>query len=79
MNLEELVNEEVITTEQMIFVLESYIEKRKGVKVQINLMKKLNNVPEQIKRHFLMEQLTLLQSAYMDAIDWFIKNKNESK
>ena len=76
MNLKELIHKEILTTDEMLFVVEKYIEKRKGVKVQINLMKGLDNVPELMKRHLLIEQLQLLQSAYMDAIDWIIKNKN---
>lgn len=78
MDLQEILNRQSPITysmEESCFVIEQYIQKRKGVNVKCNPLVMLNNVPQQV--HAVIGHNAILQmiEARSIAIEWFLNNK----
>lgn len=66
MNVSDIIRKTVLDQAEMQFVVEQYIEERKGVKVTIDLTPK-----SQLASLLVQDQLIKLHAAYDCAVRWF--------
>lgn len=64
MTVESIINKKQLTEEEMIFVAEKYILKKKSVKVDINLRKHMEQMPRMFASQYYHGQLQQLHNAY---------------
>lgn len=67
MSIEEIIEKKELTVEEMCYVVEKYIEKRKGAKITIDIMSGIVFAPQ------LVHQVQLLHQAYEHACLYFKK------
>jgi len=72
MNIKKIINKTHLEQSEMQYVVEQYIKEKKGVDVEINLLKGVSNdVPEPFIIMHLRQQLQLLVNAFEIACKYF--------
>ena len=57
------------------WLYDEYINKRKGVRVNIDLFSNTEHIPSFARKHLLIHQFQLLDTAYQSAISYFFNEK----
>ena len=70
MEIAEIIRKEKLETEEMIFVVESYIKERKGVDVKIKI--------DESHQIFIMKDLNLLNHAYNNACAYYFEQERNN-
>ena len=63
---------QLITQKEMEYVVESYMKEKKGVSVDVNILKGIGNHP--LRNAFISRQLSILNEAFDIASKHFCKN-----
>ena len=71
MNINEIINKTQLEQSEVQYVVEQYIEELTGKKVEINLLKYTNQMPDFIKGMHLQNQLQFLNQAFEKACKYF--------
>lgn len=71
MNINEIINKTQLEQSEVQYVVEQYIEELTGKKVEINLLKYTNQMPDFIKDMYLQNQLQQLHQAFEKACKYF--------
>ena len=78
-DLNVILDAEVVSDTEAMFVVEQYIKERKGVAVRIDLATN-NPSPNQALLHIhIAKQLAKLMNAYKYASEWFLKRRDATE
>lgn len=78
MNTKEIINKNELSTEEMVFVVQEFIKEKKGVDININLLKGLHPQNPLFALKY-SGQISMLDKAYDKALAFFMENPCNSE